>query len=127
MNIQEQKQKWFNKAYLGLKNQDFKRSVYGTSCRYRGPKELKCAIGHLIPDDKYAFVMENRGPADLTVYSRIEDVPRNLDGTFLSFQDLSQFLHRLQNCHDLAIIASEVKENLLHFAKVEKLTIPEET
>ena len=26
---------------------------YGGTCYYRGPNGTKCAIGHLIPDDKY--------------------------------------------------------------------------
>lgn len=35
-------------------------------CLYRGPRGLKCAVGCLIPDDKYNSIMENT-PWDILV------------------------------------------------------------
>lgn len=28
-------------------------SILGDTCRYRGPNGLKCAVGHIIPDEIY--------------------------------------------------------------------------
>lgn len=55
----------FNRAVRALRLQG-KRSVdKWESCLYRGPDELKCAIGHLIPDRVYNEEMENRNPYNL--------------------------------------------------------------
>jgi len=55
-----EKNKIFEKAVNGLAKQNFKQSMVGHHCRYRGPGWLKCAIGHLIPNKKYRIWMEGR-------------------------------------------------------------------
>lgn len=35
-------------------------SVFDGQCRYRDNRGNKCAIGHLIPDDKYTTALENK-------------------------------------------------------------------
>lgn len=43
-------------------------------CRYRGPDGLKCAVGVLIPDEKYSATFETRG----ALWSPISSVLREL-------------------------------------------------
>jgi hypothetical protein len=56
MTIQENRQQLFEKMVTGLYLQG-ERSVDITSCKYRFGC-LKCAIGHLIPDELYDPKME---------------------------------------------------------------------
>jgi len=58
------KQEIFDKVYLGLKSQGFKRSIRVDDnnddivCMYRSPQGYKCAAGWLIPDDLYDECLE---------------------------------------------------------------------
>lgn len=56
-------QELYNKVKAHLLAQRTK-AMYGNMCRYRTPDGLKCAIGCLIPDDKYNPSFEGRGIAD---------------------------------------------------------------
>jgi len=51
------KQETFNIAATGLLQQNAK-SIGGIVCRYRGMTGRKCAVGMLIPDDRYSVNME---------------------------------------------------------------------
>lgn len=55
------KQMVFDKAYKALYDQN-KRSLIGIRgmefCAYRSPDGSKCAVGHLIPDEKYNASLE---------------------------------------------------------------------
>lgn len=42
-----------DKMVEGFEAQGWKRSVESTLCKYRSSGGLRCAAGHLIPDDKY--------------------------------------------------------------------------
>lgn len=53
MNNQEA----FDKAVSGVIKQGSK-SFTSNGCKYRGPNGLKCAVGHLIPNDIYEPDME---------------------------------------------------------------------
>ena len=64
-------------------------------CQYRGPNGLKCAIGHLIPDELYKPGMESKGISAL--YTDYPEVFSHL--LALSEQD-RDFLIRLQIVHD---------------------------
>lgn len=59
------RQQMFNEAYKGLKDQGWRRSIEADPnhpvCLYRGVDGCKCAIGQLIPDDKYFIEMEGAG------------------------------------------------------------------
>ena len=92
------RQSIFNRAYLGLKAQGFKVSATaGGKCMYRGPGGLKCAAGHLIPDDRYAFAMERRCASDVgTVYGF------DIFGEGVTKED-ENFLDNLQEAHDYPI------------------------
>lgn len=58
-------------------------------CMYRGPRGLKCAIGILIPDDKYSVSLENEVATSLEV----REAAGIEDGQIL-------LAFRLQNIHD---------------------------
>jgi len=49
------KQEMFDKACEGLAAQGWQKSraLNGAACLYRGPYGLKCAVGHIIPDEIY--------------------------------------------------------------------------
>ncbi len=84
-------QKIFDRVATHLLTQK-KKSQRGGSCLYRGPKGLKCAIGCLIPDNKYDPEMENAA----------------VEGLFLSYPAISKLLGEynenllveLQDIHD---------------------------
>jgi hypothetical protein len=110
------KQEAFNKIYLGLKSQGFEKSFNETiyRCQYRGPNGLKCAVGHLIPDDKYHESLEKLNPYDLIKVSII-DFPM-LD---------SDFLVELQSIHDISKSPEKLELELRQVAVEFDLTIPE--
>lgn len=51
-------QEIFNTVVRGLRGQGWQRSVEGGSCRYRCDDGRKCAVGHLIPDERYSPDLE---------------------------------------------------------------------
>lgn len=73
------------------------------SCKYRGPDGLKCAIGHLIPDNLYTPTIEGLSfrhkhvlsvlplpiPTDSPLYSVLELLQLTHDS-----EDVSQWPHR---------------------------------
>lgn len=65
------------------------------TCMYRGGNGLKCAIGHMIPDDKYHGGMELKTASN-------PDVQRALGINSLSGNQ-GGFLDKLQACHDQSI------------------------
>lgn len=80
------------------------------ACRYRGPNGLKCAIGHLIPDDLYDEVDMESNTA-LYVFHIL-----GLTGDALTYLD------SLQSCHDYANDNNFVES----FTKNVKEELPEE-
>lgn len=87
------KQEMFTKVWLGLASQGWQRSAVGDNCRYRGPNGMKCAAGHLLPDENYNTRFESRN-----VFSLLQDYP------LLFGQELDRegevFLTRMQQAHD---------------------------
>lgn len=101
-------QKAFNKVYLSLKKQGRpsikKYDKSGTMiCMYRLYDEktnstLKCAIGHLVPDENYDTVFEGKSS---TTMLRESAIPDFLSDRFCGIFDKTRvFLLDLQNCHD---------------------------
>lgn len=76
----------FNKVARHLLAQDTKSEDENGNCLYRGPDGLKCAIGVLIPDDKYYKTLEGIR-AESSVVSKILKASRE-DRIFL--KDLQQ-------------------------------------
>lgn len=98
-------QQAFDVAYQGIKAQG-KLSKHKGQCYYRHPEnnQVKCAIGHLIPDEQYNPDMEEGETCVVLVRTR-HQLP---DITDLS----GEFLIDLQNVHDGARSVSECLRNL---------------
>lgn len=92
------RQKFLNEAYAAIIAQGKASFIIGGAgiliCQYRGPNGLKCAIGHLIPDDGYSTIMEMNRVSNPRVLSAL-----GLDNIF---EDDIEFLCALQSSHDLA-------------------------
>lgn len=111
-------QELFNRAYLGLKSQDFKlsRDCNAWDPLYRGPDGTRCAIGWLIPDEKYELSFES-SPIDrnFRIFNCL-----NLKNT----KENIEFVQKLQNCHDEASDSEDMIMKLENFGKSYGLTIP---
>lgn len=87
-------------------------------CLYRGPEGTKCAVGILIPDDKYTPAMENLNPYQLVEHHGLD------------FGDVETgFLYDAQNrLHDIPAreprdnFVAEFKDNAQALARKWKLT-----
>jgi hypothetical protein len=90
------------------------------SCMYRGPQETKCAVGCLIPDEKYKVELENISASDTRIlaavgaddYALLElmsdlqhvhdsGTHRNEDDSF-ELKSLAQNLRRVATTHSLS-------------------------
>ena len=109
------RQEMFNIAYKGLASQGFEHSLDRDGfCVYRGENGRRCAIGWLIPDERYYVELEGRSVYNISIPCAVGcDVN---DAVFLS---------SLQCCHDRARSPFEMKEALRVFATNYSLTIPE--
>jgi len=99
-DIMKLKQEIFAKAAAGLASQNWERSLSCNICSYRGPLGLKCAIGHLIPDDRYSADIENKTVFHKVVAEAIPELDRFAGTVPLA---LAQFLRDLQHAHDFSI------------------------
>lgn len=110
-------QEIFDKVYTGLKGQNWQRSgvmVEGNfDCLYRCDG-LKCAAGHLIPDELYSNVIEGVSFGDSMFFSEIYTA-LNLEN------DAIEFVSLLQQCHD---DANDIEKAMNDIAQDYKLTIP---
>lgn len=80
-------QQAFDNALFGIRLQDYKQSITqdGASCAYRGENNLKCGVGHSIPDELYKSEMENKPSGCLlSEHPEIQDLFQNVDGQLLS-------------------------------------------
>ena len=86
-------QEIFDKALFGIRAQNYQRSVYDYSCRYRGENGTKCAVGHCI-DDETAAVWDKL--TDTTISGIAVNV--KIRESFEKFFNLEQikFLMQLQ-------------------------------
>lgn len=86
----------------------------GSKCAYRGDNNNRCFIGHIIPDDKYSFEMEEWPlPEVFSVFLDIELEPEHED-----------FLYALQAIHDYNQI-EEWEDRFQEFAQIYNLSVPE--
>lgn len=100
----------FDLAYAGIKSQGFKRSAKPHGCLYRGPEGRKCAIGWLIPDEKYIPEMENYSLRSSGILEVAEINPEDVN-----------FCIELQVCHDKAYTEADMQFSLDHFRQVHDL------
>lgn len=91
-------QEAFNIAVAGLAAQGFKRSMTarGDMCAYRGAGAcdgMKCALGHLIPNELYSFKLEGRAVYE---FGNHDDINHLLSVLGLE----AKFVAALQRAHD---------------------------
>lgn len=96
----------FNLVVRGMRDQGWKKACAGGDwvgglCRYRTGGGLKCAIGHLIPDDRYS--------------PKMEGMAVNIALTMAGVQVTGLGFH-LQDCHDGALDRLSMHQNLQHYA-----------
>jgi hypothetical protein len=107
-------QEMFNLAYKGLESQNWQKSQNSDgSCAYTIESELKCTIGHTIPD------IAQYQSAEWFSKGVIEVPPEILD-TEASTLDLVW----LQRAHDWSKSPENCKARLEAFAERRRLTIP---
>lgn len=94
-------QEAFNLALFGIRNQGYKQSITSDSdsCAYRGNDNLKCGVGHCIPDELYKPEMENQTARVLMAnYPRIGQL----------FETVNEYmLTEIQICHDHDLLGEE--------------------
>lgn len=109
------KQELFDRISKHLLNQN-ERSIEHISgvCRYRGDNGLKCAVGAIIPDEKYSGHIEG-----VIVYSEyiISCLPVRYRG-----KSSIDFLAKLQKLHD-QLPVDLWKQRLEEIAKDENLVV----
>jgi len=89
------KQEVFDKVATHLLTQ-MVRSADEDGCLYRGPNGLKCAIGCLIPDDKYDSGMEGLAAVSILVDKALPiSIPDEE-----AFNSWSEYLRVFQQIHD---------------------------
>lgn len=115
-------QQVFNQAFRGLRKQGWKKSVAadGTTCMYRGPNGLRCAIGHAIPNSRYMKKFEEYSVINGTILRAALGVGTGYSGPI----DLHGVLFSLQNCHDSARGRKDMERSMLEFAQRYGLTVP---
>lgn len=110
--------------YDGLKSQGFQRSTpEGTSnCLYRGPNGLKCAIGHVIPDENYSDNLEMKSINYFSVFAATLfadfyfDQKSYLDD-FNKIGTLPTLLSELQSVHDNYQYPEEMQSEFIAICK----------
>lgn len=130
MTDEEQKaihQRIFDKAFKGLQSQGFVRSTLRGACQYRGLDGLRCAIGHVLPDDVYEPSMEGNNVGYLLCE---EDFRKRFEGSQdPAAKDLlgadEDFLAEMQDAHDESCSAYTMEKYLKSVAADWGLTVPE--
>lgn len=116
-------QQLFDIAFKGLSAQG-RRSVNsyaisGSYCLYRSPDNLKCAVGFLIPDNRYDPIFDQGTQTSVLNNQLLRALLKELYGPDL---DLN-FLAALQDVHDSAEDDTLV-EDLITFAQSQNLEVP---
>ena len=101
-------QEVFNKAVLGLLKQAVPSRNKNGFCTYRSdptnPASNKCAVGQLMPDDKYLPLFDDstEGSTSVSTLSKKQYFREALVGVDLDDQVQVAELGQLQQCHDVA-------------------------
>jgi hypothetical protein len=108
-------QEAFDRMVRGLAAQGWQQASQGwdSACRYRTYSGLKCAIGQLIPDEKYDVEMEGRSPYVVLRQAGFEVVPR-----------FGSFLDRCQSEHDGPYTPFEIYTRFRKLAQMFGLDFP---
>lgn len=121
------RQEIFNTVYTGLRAQGFEPSiVMDDACAYRGQEGRKCAIGFLIPDDRYSEDLEGCNPWTLESAGYFSSKFGKIDADPEKKAEDVFFLNQLQSLHDSSVIYKDsMRNDFEDFAKKNNLTIPE--
>lgn len=113
-------QEIFDKSVAGLASQGFERAyTEGVGCKYRDYDGRKCAIGWLIPDDKYNAGLE--GCAASTGTPRAAELRASA-----GLVDVNpDFIRALQRAHDEGRTPKIMREYLIEVARSFKLRLPD--
>lgn len=115
------RQEIFDKVFTGLRSQGFERSFNKRSqrCKYRGDNGMKCAVGHLIPDELYKERWDKGG----TVYYGLPShLWKKLD---IDFSEDGSFIGKMQEIHDYNGFPDIMEKALRNLAIWNNLTVPE--
>lgn len=120
-------QEYFDKAYNGLKSQNFQKSYNDEreSCVYYDKdNNCRCAFGWVLSDEDIDFIVEN-GFNSETDY---ESLPKEITGkyTIEDYDNPTEFFIFLQSAHDESYSKLSMQRNLERFAEEFDLKYPEE-
>lgn len=99
-------QEWFNKSAIGIVAQGGPCLSGDGLCAYRGADGRACAVGQLIPDDKYSGPLEGKSPHQIATYHMGLETPPTAEE--------ERFLEGLQSAHDTAATSSRVNTDPDH-------------
>lgn len=105
------------------------QSLWGTGeeavCRYRGDSGTKCAVGVLIPNDRYELQMESGNVGDIWVqaYALTDLFPNEVIGFLLSMQHLHDSYENGRFPYSMPF-TDYMRKELTELAKEYDLTIP---
>lgn len=121
MTERRREQEIFDAAYRGLAAQGFMQSKASdeNGCAYRGDGGKKCAVGHLIPDDKYKEELEGCAADDANVM-----VAAGLSSSY------GKLALDIQGAHDgpdqkFYVSPDQMKDRLAAVAARHSLTVPQ--
>ena len=125
------KQEIFNKVWLGLSGQNWRKSrtnleTLNTFGAMRGKNGLKCAIGHIIPDDRYRPEFEGKDIDSLSIEFGL--FPLAGAHGFESEGEYHDFLQDLMSAHDSAYkenFQPKMKQSFIEVASHWGLEIPQ--
>lgn len=127
-------QKLFNDVWNGLKSQNFNRSTDKLGdCLYRGDNNLKCAAGHIIPDELYDSDMEGISffvgvwidKVNTSIAQKLKNhLKEHYDIIDDEWDEFAAIVNILQGIHDLSYFPQVMREKLEEFATGHELEIP---
>lgn len=121
------KEQAYLKAVEGLASQGFIRSVDRNGyCMYRKNRQkdckIKCAIGWLIPDERYSKKFEGNSFTFINWDCEIKkEIKQSMEVEGLE----NSWAYSLQGCHDKGKTPDEMKAKLRQFGKKRGYKIPE--
>lgn len=120
-------QDYFDKAYNGLKSQDFQRSYNedrGSCVYYDEETKCRCAFGWVLSDEDIDFIVEH----DFNTQTDYSNLPEEIKDKYPieDCNNIAWFFHQLQGAHDSAYSKLSMKRNLEQFAERFGLKYPEE-
>jgi hypothetical protein len=98
IDLKGKREKIFDRVARHLLTQ-CERATDNYGCVYKGPNGLRCAVGCLIPDDKYVITMENK-PFNSEEMLAVLPEELHVDRGQLLHGPLFNLLVKLQRIHD---------------------------